>query len=78
MSTNLLSDPNTNAIAANLGRMHELLVSTLHRSSLAQDSLSRGYVLEAIGALLNVEVALEEIQALHVAAVSLHRSQHSN
>lgn len=73
MTTSNPSDLSAAAVTANLKKMHELLLNTMHQSTLAQESLKRSQCTEAIGALLGVGSTLDDAKALLSAAVLLHR-----
>lgn len=73
MTSSNPSDLSTAAITANLKKMHELLLTAVHQSTLAQESLKRSECTEAIGALLGAGATLDDAKALLSAAVLLHR-----
>lgn len=73
MTSSNPSDLSTAAITANLRKMHELLLSAMQQSAVAQDSLKQGHCTEAIGALVGVGSTLDDAKALLTAALLLHR-----
>jgi len=73
--TSTKSDITKKAIAANIEAMR-LLIATVHvRAIEAEKAMDQGEQNQAIGGLLDLDRALEDVLALHRAAVALHRTR---
>ena len=72
--TSTKPDITKKAIAANIEAMR-LLIATVHvRAIEAEKAMDQGEQNQAIGGLLDLDRALEDVLALHRAAVALHRT----
>ena len=73
--TSTKPDITKKAIAANIEAMR-LLIATVHvRAIEAEKAMDQGEQNQAIGGLLDLDRALEDVLALHRAAVALHRTR---